>query len=1138
MGTTLLALAAPIIKQVAPSITDKIKNKISPSEIQQAILAGIKAAEAEDEKLPFDQHLFYLSKPDSLQGVPGFLGKYFKVISVQQELAQSFDNQGKPDVDYLVAQFNQTAEAYKEVEPIESRVKPWLTTFVEAYFQATSTYLKFQVAKQDYFKQLNKRYDNIKFAGIAVSGQEEVKKLQQIFVIPDVVKITQNEASLPEEIISAELPQQQRLILEQKQLARLNNTFNSPLLANKLLTETPQSKAVILGAPGSGKSTLVSYFTVMLTQGKAKDLGLDDDSDWLPIVIEIRDFEQNLNLNIVDYLHRFAESNLTTNQLPPDFFKHWLNRGKALIMLDGVDEVADTSKRYKVVEKINSFLHQYQGNIALITSRPSGYKRDFFATTEFPHYELQPFDDDKIEEFINHWYDSRYSDPQEATRCKDTLRKALSDNDRIKLLAKNPLLITIIALIHRYQAYLPKERYKLYDKAVETLLTSWDANKAISGHKVLKYLDLDDLRRLLESLARWIHSQGSTGDEEGGTQIDQDELREWLSHYIKTNKQRQLNEAREEANRFLDFIRERTGLINEQGTNRYAFVHKTFQEYLCAQDINYEADDEDDFEIVLGYIKEHLHNAHWREVLLLLVAQQKPQKALKGIKAIYKNDSKYEQWLHRDLLFAASCLADSPKGTQVKDQEGLSTEILGNLVNLEVDEDQKICSSVRQQVFKVIDSFVETDWEEEVLGLIKQQEHKIEQFRFLQYQVTLGEKEQAVASLLSLLEDENSDVRFSTAFTLGEIGIEQPEVITALLSLLQDQDSGVRYSAANTLGIIGREQPEVITALLPLLQDQDSNVRYSAANTLGRIGREQPEVITALLSLLQDQDSDVRSSTAFTLGIIGREQPEVITALLSLLQDQDSDVRSSTAFTLGIIGREQPEVITALLSLLQDQDSNVRSSAASALGRIGREQPEVITALLSLLEDQDSNVRSSAASALGRIGREQPEVITALLSLLEDQDSNVRYSAAFALGVIGREQPEVITALLSLLEDQDSNVRSSAAFALGIIGREQPEVITALLSLLQDQDSGVRYSAANTLGIIGREQPEVITALLSLLQDEDVGVRSSAASALGRIGKKKVEMISLLEDWIEKHQDNKYVNKSIDVLWNLVTNDS
>ena len=35
----------------------------------------------------------------------------------------------------------------------------------------------------------------------------------------------------------------------------------------------------------------------------------------------------------------------------------------------------------------------------------------------------------------------------------------------------------------------------------------------------------------------------------------------------------------------MDFIQRRTGLLNEQGKDRYAFVHKTFQEYLTAEEI-------------------------------------------------------------------------------------------------------------------------------------------------------------------------------------------------------------------------------------------------------------------------------------------------------------------------------------------------------------------------------------------------------------------------------------------------------------------------------------------------------------------------------------------------------------------------
>ena len=304
----LLPFVTPVIKQIAPVITEKIKNKISPDELQQAILAGIKAAELEEKKLSVGQNLFFKSKPDSMTGVPGFLEKYFNIAGVQNELAKSFDNQGLSDVDYLEQEFNRTAEEYKEVNPIKDRVNPWLTTFTRIYFQETSTYLKFQVAKEDYFKQLNKRYDNIKFAGIAVSGQEEVKELQKIFVMPDVVKIEQNLTPIPEEFIAEELTRQEQIILEQKQLARLAKSSTSPFLAKRLLTETPSKKAVILGAPGSGKSTLVSYFAVMLTQGKAGDLGLDGNIDWLPIVIEIRDLERNLDLNILKYLHQFAET--------------------------------------------------------------------------------------------------------------------------------------------------------------------------------------------------------------------------------------------------------------------------------------------------------------------------------------------------------------------------------------------------------------------------------------------------------------------------------------------------------------------------------------------------------------------------------------------------------------------------------------------------------------------------------------------------------------------------------------------------------------------------------------------------------------------------------------------------------------
>ncbi|KAB8334745.1 NACHT domain-containing protein, partial [Scytonema tolypothrichoides VB-61278] len=673
----------------------------------------------------------------------------------------------------------------------------------------TSTDSNFQVAKEEYCKRLAHWFGDVKFAGIAVAGLEVEKseKAIHIFVMPDVVEevkptlrkadaetditlrigITRNilgKADIAGNLLTTEAidlsKRQQELIREQRQLVELENSSGRKFSAQELLSESTSEKLVLLGAPGSGKTTLMSYFAVMLALKQPQELGLPTDTDLLPILIRIRDLSRYSNMSILEYINQFTHNNLSFQELPPGFFKNCLEAGQGLILLDGLDEVADSTKRYEIVNSIESFLEQFSLNRAIITSRPAGYRRDFFRTQNLPHYQLQPFDDAKISEFIDHWYDSRVSDLAEAQRRKDSLRKALADNDRIKLLAQNPLLLTIISLIHRYQAFLPKERHKLYDKAVETLLTSWDANKEFSNHSVFKYLWLEDLRRLLEKLAYWIHTQGGTGDKQGGTLIDKDELIHQLSTEIKTLKQIELYQAKEEARCFVEFIRDRTGLLNEQGQDCYAFVHKTFQEYLCAQEIIYQWYDEGDFGIVLEHIQKHLHDPHWREVLLLLVAQQKPKQAAKTIRAILDQHSEYEKWLHRDLLFAGSCLAENPRDLKVADDE-LPQQILQALVELEARKSPQVISKIRSRVFQILCSLNETAFETQALQLLKDKAEHIGKIRLQEYHAALGEKKAAIDTLVTLLKHEDERVRSSAADALGNLGNSSDFVLQGLL---------------------------------------------------------------------------------------------------------------------------------------------------------------------------------------------------------------------------------------------------------------------------------------------------------------------------------------------------------------------
>ncbi|NEO05483.1 HEAT repeat domain-containing protein [Moorena sp. SIO3I8] len=1092
-GLELSKIASPLLGTVAGEAGKRIVKALTKSDVEKAIKAGEDAVKEWEKQLEPSQLLFFHAPPDGLNGVKNFLGGYFTNAAVLAELQKPLINQGQPDREILIRVFLQDAET-NNIKLNQDSLKHWIETFVNAYFQHTVTYIKFQVAKQDYCEQLANWFDDVKFAGIAVPGQEVEKseKLAQIFVMPDVVEEVSTARPWERELLAGESQEKLERALSRK-------TTGRKFLAQQLLSQSQSRRVVILGAPGSGKTTLMSYFAVILAESKPELLGLDRDTDWLPILIRMRDFGINLDKNLIDYARGFAENTMSVQRLPVGFFEHWLSDGRALILLDGLDEVAEEAKRNNVVRRIENFLGQFDRNRAIITSRPAGYRRDFFRTEEFPHYQIEPFDDSKISAFIDNWYNSRFQDQAEAQRRKESLRKALDDNDRIKLLARNPLLLTIIALIHRYQAVLPKERYKLYDKAVETLLTSWDANKELSSDKWLSYLSLDDLRRLMEWLAYWIHTQGDAEDNDSGTLIDKDELIKQLAEQIKTLKQVDLYKAKQEAKRFVELIQKRTGLLNEQGQDCYGFVHKTFQEYLCAQEINYKAENEYDFEIVLNQIREHLHDSHWREVLLLLIAQQKPKNAAKAIRAVLNNKSNYEQWLHRDLLFAGNCLAEDPKNLRSTDSE-LVQEILEGLVELEVSSEERVGERVYEQVDQIICSLYETDFETQALEMLKERTNLIHETRLLKYRHELGEKDQ---------------------------------VITILLTPLKDDDSVVREKAVEALGKLGNSSEIVVNALLARLMDDKSVVRWTAAEALGKLGNSSETLINALLARLMDDNSAARGSAAYALGYLENNSETVINALLARLMDDNSDVRGEAADALVKLGNSSETLINALLALLQDDDS-VRGSAANALGQLGNSSETVINTLIAGLKDENSDVRWMVAEALVNLGNNSETVVNPLLALLQDDDSVVRGSAAQVLGNLGNNSETVVNALLARLMDDHYFVRGSAASSLDKLGNSSETVINALIAGLQDENSDVRMMAAKALGSLGNSSETVVSTLIAQLMDDESFVRRNAAYALGKLGKTSNHVLPTVIEWIEQHQDSEYVGRGIDALWDLV----
>ena len=194
---TALKLMLPVAKTLAPVILTQVKKKLNPSELQKALEAEIRAAQMQEQTLPEQARLFFKSKPDAIQG---FIGDVFRHEMALDEVRRPLNDKRMPQVTYLVEAFKQVAETHPKITPQSSRIEPWLEAFSRAYFKKTDTYLKYQIVRESYLKQLEQRFEEIRFGGIDIEGQEAERseKLVHIFVMPNVKEKSQPRQALTE----------------------------------------------------------------------------------------------------------------------------------------------------------------------------------------------------------------------------------------------------------------------------------------------------------------------------------------------------------------------------------------------------------------------------------------------------------------------------------------------------------------------------------------------------------------------------------------------------------------------------------------------------------------------------------------------------------------------------------------------------------------------------------------------------------------------------------------------------------------------------------------------------------------------------------------------------------------------------
>jgi hypothetical protein len=184
----LTPVASWVLGKAADSVwtlaTDQVQTTLRRTDIEQAIAAGLKAVREWEQSLEVPALLF---KSCDDKQKRQFLEQVFVDAGVVEQLQRPLVGKGEPDVGLLLAYFERIARDVSIQLTIAS-LPQWLQVFSATYVEKTALFTKYEVARQRYLQQLAHWYDDVKFLGISVAGQEDTKseKLLQIFVMPDV----------------------------------------------------------------------------------------------------------------------------------------------------------------------------------------------------------------------------------------------------------------------------------------------------------------------------------------------------------------------------------------------------------------------------------------------------------------------------------------------------------------------------------------------------------------------------------------------------------------------------------------------------------------------------------------------------------------------------------------------------------------------------------------------------------------------------------------------------------------------------------------------------------------------------------------------------------------------------------------
>lgn len=847
---------------------------------------------------------------------------------------------------------------------------------------------------------------------------------------------------------------------------------------------------VVLGDPGSGKSTALQWLAIRAARdGRVNFKGTDAErADWLPIFVPLAAYDEHFSksderLRLTDFLAASWSAWETPTSSYRALFTEALRDGRALVLLDGLDEVLTRARRDHVNEQIRAFFNSWApfGNRFVVTSRFIGY-REAPLSGDIEVVSVIDFGIKEIEQFLTSWHGA--FDGERAAARKKALLDQIKSAPRLRDLAANPLMLSMLAKLHSQRAegdHLPERRVELYQEFT-TMMLSLRPDTRSEGVRTqgVPRTDPTTVRAHLMDLALWLqhHQPSNTASRQ---KVLDTLVRSFLEHgsvdSTKPTPKERLH-AQQGADELLDELRQIAGLIAERGPGAYGFLHLTYQEFFAGGALA-RLSSEKRWEA----IRPNLHSPRWRETILLCagwLGGESRQLVDDLVESVLGMHSEHEDVLHRDVFLAAAIVAEG-----VSASPAVRSRVHHALVALLADH----IRAVREKALNGIINLARLGHDESIALLTELLQREPAQDETDPSHNVHG----AVADILTT----------PACRRLLDITLHQLEAWSA--------DSQLAWRPARALGMIAQADDAVRAKLISIMiRNPPTAATWNIMNALDSLIDEHEDVRNAFWQLTRSSDYGQPAISGMATNC------SLVPELRRLLEthwsvEADRSVRDALVPAIGKVAREDARWLRTLIECAADKDHNTRIHSIAQLGTIAADIPEAKRALLTTLASTRPNLSHASAMALSPLATTDAEVRAALLSIADNVSCiDARQSALSALGTAAI-RPGEAAIFEKYFYDPEDVVRRTAKRALASSTGLQID-LNRIAQLLDNVSCHTSHQGVDAIAPLVLLDERIRNDIITCLDDPDLHVRASAVSALAPLMSQSIPLRARVVD--------------------------